>query len=213
MLKRFYSKKSGFTLVEIIIAFAVFAIMASMIVQILQLSVAARHSNNVYQSELAEQEKLLTVIQKSSEDFVSSKGNITFSLGGGTYELPYDIISAKDGAEFATDGLGYLLSPVSYNNPGEGSPSDDAGSLPGVSTGSQASRMDTRLTGTAGIGYIWVQEVIKDTFTYSGDNAKYAPPEGCTRYYFRVSASSKDLDNNETLESEDIPYSQYKLFF
>lgn len=213
MLKRFYSKKSGFTLVEIIVAFAVFAIMAAMIVQILDLSVAARRSNNIYQSELAEQERLLTVVQKTNKDYTSTKGTISFTIGSAKIDLPYDMLSAKSDAENAAAGLNYFVSPVNYQATGEVSPSDAAGGQDsGSNTGSQASRMDTRLTGTGGIGYIWVRAVVKDTFTYPKDSI-YAVPEGCTRYYFRVSASSTDLSGKTTLADEDMGYSQYRMFF
>lgn len=215
MLKRLYSKRSGFTLVEIIISFAIFAVMASMIVQILDLAISARQSNNVYQRELAEQERLLTLIQKTSKDYSDTKGTISFTLGGTKIDLPYDMISAKADAEFAGEGLNYFVSAVNYQASGEFSPNDaagGAGDTGGSNTGSQASRMDTRITGTGGIGYIKIEEVFKDEFDYS-HNAWYAVPEGCTRYYFRVAASSADTDNNQTLAGEDAPYAQYRLFF
>lgn len=215
MLKRFYSKKSGFTLVEIIVAFAIFAIMAAMIVQILDLSVSARRSNNIYQRELAEQERLLTLIQRTSKDYNSTKGTISFTLGTTTIELPYDMLSAKSDALFDSEGLNYFISSVNYQASGEFSPSDVAGGgsdAGGSNTGSQAARMDTRITGTGGIGYIKIEEVIKDTTDYP-EGSPYAVPAGCTRYFFRVSASSKDNKDNETLAKEDIPYSQYRLFF
>lgn len=214
MLKRFYSKKSGFTLVEIVIAFAIFAIMASMIVQILDLSVAARRSNNIYQRDLAKQEKLLTIVQKTSEEYnkATEKGTMPITLGSVSIDLPYAILSADENAENQKEGLNYFLFPVDYQATGEISPSE-AGGGGSSGSGSQASRMDTRLTGTGGIGYIWVRAVKKDEFTYTGDNKDYAVPDGCTRYYFRVSASSVDLKDNSTLANEDIGFSQYKMFF
>ena len=48
-MKRLFSKKSGFTLVEIIVAFAVFSIMASMIIQILNLTVSHQQSNRAFE--------------------------------------------------------------------------------------------------------------------------------------------------------------------
>lgn len=214
MLKRFYSKRSGFTLVEIIIAFAIFSIMAAMVCQVLELSVSARRSNNIYAAELAEQEKLLTVLEKTSDDFSGTRGNIKFNLGGVDVELPYDVLSADPNAEFVDEGLNYYIANVNYQATGEGLAAEDgAEGAAGSYTGSQASRMDTRITGTSGIGFVRVLKVVKDTHTYAAGDP-YAVPAGHTRYYFQTSASSKPLGSTEnTLKDEDVPYSQYRLFF
>ena len=209
MLKRLYSKRSGFTLVEIIVAFAVFSIMASMIVQILNLSVNARVANTKYQQELNIQEQLLTRINKTKDDYKDTDGKIEINLGETTVELNYDRLSAMEDAEFDAEGLNYFLAPVDYESSGEGMSTSGTDGT-GGSSGSQASRMDTRLTGTGGIENIQIIYVIKDTHTYApGD--PYAVPAGCTRYFFACSASSGSAP--ETLKAEDVPYAQYRLHF
>lgn len=211
MLKRFYSKRSGFTLVEIIVAFAVFAIMASMIVQILNLSVNARVQNTKYQQELNTQEQLLTLIEKNSDNFGGEDGKMTVTLSDGTkVELPFDRQSAMADAEFDSEGLNYFLSNVNYQSNGEGSPAIDGGGSGGSNSGSQASRMDTRITGTGGIENIQISYVIKDTHTYAPGDPN-AVPAGHTRYFIMCSASSGSMP--ETLKAEDVPYSQYRLHF
>ena len=65
MMKRIFSKRSGFTLVEIIVAFAIFAIMMSMIMQILQLSVSQRRANNEFAKDTATQKEALIVNKKA----------------------------------------------------------------------------------------------------------------------------------------------------
>lgn len=211
MLKRFYSKKSGFTLVEIIIAFAVFAIMASMICQILDLSVRARKSNTAYQRELDDQEHILTLIEKDHDNFKNEQGKINVEFNDGTkFALPYDRLSAKPDAESDGEGLNYFLANVDYQSSGEVSPTVSGGDVAGSNTGSQMSRMDTRITGTGGIKSIQINKVIKDTHTYaSGDT--FAVPEGCTRYYFMCTANGGD--KNKDLLQENVPYSQYRLYF
>lgn len=73
--------------------------------------------------------------------------------------------------------------------------------------------MDTRITGTGGIGYIQIMNVIKDTNTYA-EGDPFAIPEGHTRYFIRCAASNKDLSTGEeVLKSEDVPYAQYRLYF
>ena len=211
MLKRFYSKRSGFTLVEIIVAFAIFAIMASMICQLLDLSVKARQRNNNYQRELETQEHILTLVEKDSENFKGTDGTITLPFDDGTtIELPFDRLSAMSDAEFDSQGLNYFLSPVNYQSDGEGSPNGNGGNGGGANSGSQASRMDTRITGTGGISNITIIYVIKDTHNYApGD--PMAIPAGHTRYFFMTSASAGSMP--QTLKDEDVPYSQYRLHF
>lgn len=213
MLKRFYSKKSGFTLVEIIIAFAVFAIMASMICQMLDLAVQARRSNNAYQAELDVQEQILTLIKKNKDNYTGTVGNINLNFSDSlNVTLPYDRLSAKPDAEYSGEGLNYYLSPVDYQSDGMGGGGGtvaDPSSI-GSNGGSQASRMDTRITGTAGIANVQIVHVIKDTYNYpAGD--PLAVPAGRTRYIIMCSASAGT--SPQTLKDEDVPYSQYRLFF
>lgn len=211
MLRRFYSKRSGFTLVEIIVAFAVFAIMASMIAQILELSVKARASNNQYALELARQEKILTVVEKDKDYYSDTDITGSYSLvftDGSTIDMGYQVKAADPTLANQAEGLNYFLSNVDYSC----APSVDGGisdsDLGGMT---QASRMDTRITGTAGIGGITIYEVYKDEFTYADDSPfKLAP--GHTRYWFEVAASSVDADGVVTLKEEDVPYAQYRLY-
>lgn len=218
MLKRFYSKRSGFTLVEIIIAFAIFAIMASMICQILDLSVKARLSNNAYQRDLDQQERMLSLIEKNQENYTESQGsiNLAFETMTSPVTLPFDRQTVKTDAESDGDGINFFLSPVDYQSEGTGTSSNNGSSSGGSNAGSQASRMDTRITGTAGIDNIQIIYVIKDTFNYNAlsdaEKASYNPvPDGCTRYYFRIAASAGS--NPQTLKQEDVPYSQFRLHF
>lgn len=210
MIKKLYSKRSGFTLVEIVIAFAVFAIMASMICQILDLAVRARRSNTAYQRELDDQEHVLTLIEKDKENYKESQGNIKVEFTDGTkVDLPYDRLSAKPDAESDGEGLNYFLSPVDYNSDGIVNPTIEGGDVAGSNTGSQASRMDTRITGTGGIESIQIISVIKDTHTYAEGDPN-AVPAGHTRYFIMCAASS---GSPQTLKDEDVPYSQYRLYF
>ncbi len=212
MLRKLYSKRSGFTLIEIVIAFAVFSIMASMICQILDLSVRARRSNNAYRAELDNQEHILTLIEKNSENYKESQGNIKVNFPDGTkVDLAYDRIAANPDAASDGEGLRYFLSPVDYQSNGEVTPKLEGGDVGGTNTGSQASRMDTRITGTSGINYIQVTHVIKDTHVYAEGDPN-AIPAGHTRYFIQCAASGGSLPNY-TLKDEDVPYAQYRLYF
>ncbi len=213
MLKRFYSKRSGFTLVEIVVAFAVFSIMASMIAQILDLAISARNSNNLYAQELARQEQLLTVIQKDQKYYnaTDKTGDYTITLTDGTtYTMGYQVKSTDPTAANQAEGINYFLSPVDYEC---GPASDDSGDLDSdVGGASQTSRMDTRITGTQGLGDITIYKVVKDEYAYP-DDSPFKLQSGHTRYWFEIAASGLDKNGVTTLREEDVPYSQYRLYF
>lgn len=214
MLKRFYSKRSGFTLAEIIVAFAVFAIMAGMIAQILNLAVTARLYNNEYARSLSSQEKVLTILQKSSDDYDASgaTGTLNFDFDGVTLPaIAYQTKSAADPRELTSaEGLNYFLSPIDYGSEGETPPVDPSG---GSNTGSQMARMDTRITGTANIGHITMINVIKDDKTSSNpSDPNYLAP-GRVRYLIRCAASLVNSEGETTFRDEDVPYAQYRLYF
>lgn len=213
MLKRFYSKKSGFTLAEIIVAFAIFAIMASMVAEILDLAIKARQANNLYAQELARQEKLLTVIQKDSAYYDASgpTGTYNIVIDSDTYSLNYQTKATDPSATNQSEGINYFLSPVKYDAVASGDPTEDAGAIIGGMT--QASRMDTRISGTEGLGYIKVNQVIKDTYSYPAGHP-FAVPAGHTRYLIEISAAGIDYNTNKTtLKEENVPYAEYRLEF
>lgn len=213
MLKRFYSKRSGFTLVEIVVAFAVFSIMASMIAQILELAISARNSNNLYAQELARQEQLLTVIQREQKYYndTDKTGDYTITLTDGTtYTMGYQIKATDPDAVNQAEGINYFLSPVDYECGPATSDADDLDSDMGGA--SQTSRMDTRITGTQGIGNITIYQVYKDEYEYP-DDSPFKLAAGHTRYWFEVAASSVNDSGETTLREEDVPYSQYRLYF
>ena len=222
MFKRFYSKKSGFTLVEIIIAFAVFSLMASMIIQMLNLAVSARRRNNEMQAELGLQEQTLSRIEKDQSLYTSEKGKFSLDFEGLTaVDISYDRLSANADSDLLD--LGFYIANVDYKSNGEiefspgdgGSGNEGAGSGSGnANTGSgglsQMARMDTRITGTRGIDYIDIAYVIRDDYNYDVDDPMQVQ-EGHTRYFFLVYASGGI--EPVTLKDEDVPYSQYRLFF
>lgn len=209
-MKRLFSKRSGFTLVEIIVAFAVFAIMAAIIVQMMGLVVSQRLSNNEYARSLEDQQENLITKDKSDTDKINDSnktGDLSIKLtdkdDGSVLDItmPYEMRSA-DGTKGDANGLNYFLSNVEYDSDGTGTTGGSGGSGGGgSSTGSQTSRLDTRITGTKGFEQITVREVSKDPDTDGLES-------GQTRYLFRVSAMTGD-----SFADEDIPYAQYRLFF
>lgn len=166
-MKRLYSKRSGFTLVEIVIAFAVFAIMATMLVRILNLTINRKSENANYEKYLQDQEKTLVGNgQKwnAYDDTEAIDGSIDLILkdknGNQVADpsLQYQIINVN--GEHDAGGINYFVGDIEYAEGGEGVIGGGAGNPGGggeakdpseVGGSSQMSRFDTRLTGTKGI--------------------------------------------------------------
>ena len=210
-MKRLFSKRSGFTLVEIIIAFAIFAIMSAMILQMLNLAVNQRRSNKDFQDELARQEELLATGDKNTsyetgkagEDdkisliFKDKDGNDTIG-----FDMNYQMKPADSSASDVADGINYFVGDFNYGTDGTGS--SVAGGSAGASGGAtQASRYDTRITGIKGLSNITItpEKLDEPPAAVSGT------PDGYVWYKFTVSADSVKM------QPEDKQIAQFRLFF
>ncbi len=199
-MKKLFSKRSGFTLVEVLVAFAVFAIMAAMVMQILRLAIDQRSSNNEFQDSLNKDEELYVKNGMDTDyDAANKNGSLTFDFSGSSgpsLSIDYELKST-DGSNSA-EGLNYVVGDVDYTASGEKKPgSVDPGSSD--SNGSQSSRNDTRLTGTRGINEITIANIFEDT-SYSGGSDKH-------RYIFYLNVNGKDMAD------EDVRYAQIKMYF
>ncbi len=193
MIKKLFSKRSGFTLVEIVVAFAIFAIMASMILQILNGILYQKRNNKEFDDKMYAQEELIAKNSRTGEyDETKKDGTMNFNFGeDGNFGIDYMMKTPDDEV-----GLTYYIGPGSGGStPLSPTPSEPIPSTAGA--GAQTDRMDTRITGTAGFESINVSKVIKDE-SYSGPGA---------RYLFEVSA------NGKSMSTEIIPYAQYKMYF
>lgn len=187
MIKRIFSKRSGFTLVEILVAFAIFTVMMAMIMQVLQLSVAARRQNTEMTKERAEQEEQLILGKNYEYDKDADEtGKVGLNFGEDSkYEINYQIKGTDE--DNPAEGLNYFIGDVDYN---ASAPEGDKKKKESE-TGSQASRYDTRITGTADLGDI----------TVSVSN------NGGGKYTFTLKANSAGV------VSEMRKYSQIRLYF
>lgn len=215
MLRKLYSKRSGFTLVEIIVAMVIFALMATMVAQILQLSIKTRQSNNAYGEELAAQEERLAKVAKDINDFQNKTDNysLTFKKTDGTeigeVKLAYEVKDASGST--SAEGINYFVSPVPYDGKLSGSGSSGGGSVGGSSGGaaggtsgstnlstSMSSLVDVRLTASRGMSYVDILSVEKKGMPSSG---------AAVRYVFTTSANSSGMNN------QDKAFAEYKLYF
>ena len=88
MMKKIFSKRSGFTLVEIVVAFAVFAIMAAMILQILNIVMYEKQSNADFAHQMETQEMLIVRNGRNDEYVEGGEGGtLTFAFEGKARKL------------------------------------------------------------------------------------------------------------------------------
>lgn len=203
-MKKLFSKRSGFTLVEIVIALAVFSIMASMIAQMLHLTIQRRKSNTQLEKNLQNQEETL-ITNDTTLHFDEDHGKdgtlvLDFKNKDGQ-DMPMNLdyqVWAADGTVGDKNGVNRIVGQLQYDgengeveyipdNPTDNptDPSDTGGS-------SQMSRFDTRITGTKGISSIQVD------YTYDATNDEYT---------FTVTVNDSNVSS--TIKS----HSQVTLFF
>lgn len=198
-MKKLFSKRSGFTLVEVLVAFVIFAIMAAMVMQIIRLAIAQRGSNQNFEQELNKDEELYVKTDVNTDyDATKKTGELTFDFSassGPSMSVDYELKST-DGSN-SPEGLNYVVGNVNYSASGSKAPgSVDPGSS--SSSGAQSARNDTRITGTRGIDSIDIYNIFEDT--------SFSSPSGQHRYVFLMSADASSM------AEEDVKYAQIKLY-
>ncbi len=194
MIKRIFSKKSGFTLVEIVVAFAVFAIMAAAIMQILNLVAYERSENAEFLASLERQEKMLAANEK--QEFTKKVGEVVLDINGNKTTIDYDMKAANGAEDGIGEGLTYFVSEKSQDTNESLVQPGGSGGEKGGDQG-QLSNIDARITGSTKFDYIKVMEVKKAT-DYSGEGV-------C--YYLKVAACGLTMSKQESM------YAQFKLNF
>lgn len=226
MLRKIISKKSGFTIAEIIVAFAIFVVMAGMVGQILQLTTNVRKQNNDYSRYLAAQEEQLAKVTKDQLEYDKTAGvaggviDIEFE-DGSKINMPYqtrgagsavdinDLVgtnAALNSFDNSEEGLNLFLANVNYSPDAKSTGDKGTGSSAGASSDSQIARMNTRIAGTRGFDFIRVISVKKDTSTYAAGDP-FAIPSGHTRYFIETCAEAGSMEN------EDVVSAEYRLYF
>lgn len=194
MIKRVFSNKSGFTLVEIVVAFAVFAIMAAAIMQILNLVSYERTENVKFLDTLKAQEEKLAADGK--QKFETQDGEVVLGFKDKSEnKIGYDMKAANGDKEGAGDGLVYFVSKEQEDgNPPvlPGGSGDKKGGEEG-----QISAMDVRITGSPKFDTITIDEVEKAA-DYTGEGV-------C--YYIHLRAWATKMTD------DDAKYAMFKLNF
>lgn len=198
-MKRLFSRKSGFSLIEIIIAFMVFAIMATMVARVLNLTINRRNENAKYEEYIQDQNKTIIATGKNTS-FGSADGQISlkFKDKGGNLRSDLELLlnyemKAADGTAGDPSGLNYFTGELDYDAQ-LGAAAGPGGEVdPEAGGGSQMARFDTRITGTKGIDSIRVM--------CSPANTEY------TEYNVTV------IVNDSGVDSSIKSHSQVTIFF
>lgn len=205
-MSKIISKRSGFTLVEIVVAFAVFAIMAAMLVSLAGLAVRQRQANNNFSRELLNQQKYLAEHERETAyNAADNGGKFEFDFGGGlNASLDYSVVRASDDAT-SEGGIRYFVADANVNNkpvPGGDVGDGDGGSLV------LAEKVDSRLYGSSNFEYIRVQNVNK--VTDPSVLSALGVPTDSSMYTLDVYA----VDNDAAIRKEDTRLARnYKMRF
>lgn len=209
-MKRLFSNKSGFSLAEIIVAIAVFAVMMAMIMQMLRLSIDQRNANYKFAEDLQEQQDALVINGKDTTSLpegTTFDGQVKLSFKKDPTDdsetplninMDYVVKQANSEAEDVNEGLNYFVGDFDYSADGVGGGSGSGGSG-GLG---QSARYDTRLTGTKGMKDITISVQKNPTLP-----AGVTLGSGQTAYKITVSADSSDMI------ADDIPDSQLRMYF
>lgn len=161
-------KKGGFTLVEIIIAFAIFSIFAVMIVQVLNLTVNRRKSNDEFQKNLANQEQNLYAKPKDTtyDSAASADGQLDLTFqdtsGATSMTINYQYKNANDSVADVKAGINYFTGELDYDGEIGGTYGGTSGvdtSNPEDAPGSILNRYDARIIGTKGMTSVQVNSI------------------------------------------------------
>ena len=190
MLKKFLSLR-GFTIVEVLVAFVIFSIMAAMIAMILNTTVRTKQENIVLEDEIANQKEKY-YLNTQDMTYSSKDGTIQLNFdGGGQVDIDYSIGNPNKDTDDHYVELDYYIGDVDYNAMYNNKGKDgDSG------VGSVMERLDSRIYGTSGIEDIYIK--VKDLGAVDGGH----------RYEFDV------LPVSSTLAGAQYEFhAQFKMLF
>lgn len=203
-MKRLFSKKSGFTVVEIVMAFLIFSIMAGMILAVLRLTVEQRKANNDFAQELDAQTQTLVQKDKEKKSAAYADGQITLTANG-TDIASINYATAGVTAGNTADGINYFIGE--YNDVKGAELTNDSFDGNGKAVNK---RVDSRIYGSTGFKEIRIYEIKRDT-SYTGVGVKYLIE--CSAGNVKKMTDAGTESDENAFSNELTPYRQYILFF
>lgn len=193
-MKRILSKR-GFTIVEVIVAFVIFAIMAGMVSMILAQVNVARQQNTDIQEEIEAQKSVYYLKdQEKKYDSKNKDGELSFDFGGAaSFNIDYSIGDPNAETDENLLALDYFVGNVNYDS--AKTTNKDNKDENGNNVGSVTTRLDSRVYGSNGITSI-TAKITKDS-SYTGTGY---------RYFIKSMASYNGLDDQKW-------FAQYRFIF
>lgn len=189
MFKKYLSRR-GFTIVEVLVAFVIFSIMAAMIAMILNTTMRTRQNNIDLEEEIAEQ-KAKYYLNTQKTDYTSKDGTIQLNFeNAGTVNIDYSVGNPNADTDDNKIELDYYIGNVNYNAVDKPPSKGEDG------VGSVMERLDSRIYGTSGIEDIYIK--VKDL----------GAVEGGHQYEFDVLPVSSSLNG-----SQYEFHAQFKMLF
>ncbi len=207
---RKFKTKHGFTIVEVLVAFVIFAIMASMVSAILSTTMKTKQENVKIEKEILDQQTAYYVNtnldnrgDNSAKSFTDGTLSLNFTAGnvpaGGitVNNISVDNVEPTDNVSNNSLVLEYYVGNVNYNTlttPPENKPGDNNG-------GSITERIDSRIYGANKLNELEMN-IVKD-LSYTDAH----------RYFISFSADTAYGDSDTTIESIFKYFSQLRFNF
>lgn len=196
-MKKILSKR-GFSIVEVLVAFVIFAIMAGMVSVIVAQTSFARQQNTDIQEEIENQKTVYYLKdQEKKYDSAEKEGQLTFNFDGTTsFGIDYNIGDPNAEDDENLIALDYFIGNVNYNATKE--TNKDTKDEAGNNVGSVTTRLDSRVYGSNGIKKITAGITRDSSYTGTG-----------YRYYIKSMASYTD---DESFADRKW-FAQYRFIF
>ncbi len=208
-MKRIFSKKSGFTLVEIIVAFAIFAIMSTMILSMVQLTVRQRNMNSQFAGTIQDDSEYLVSHYIDNDDkYATKEGEFVLNFSDKNIKASIDYqMRANEAYTNEAEGINYFVGNTAYRKGND--LKDPEANAKGGSGAGQDARYSTWIKGSRGLGAVNICGVVAAPKPQTEEDKSkpsfYKGPGYC--YLIKCSADGDDT------EPEYADYLQYSLSF
>ncbi len=192
-MKKLFSSKSGFSLIEIIIAFAIFAIMAAMVSSIMSLALYQRSANMEFADDVEAQKDQYAKIEKDLK-YGTKSGTMTLNFGAKSYSLDYSdkTVVEVEGASTGKEGINYFVGNADYKK--------KAGSTPGSKdtpkdSNSLIDQIDSYIYGSPDFDWIRVDDfrpADASEISKAEDAIGYSIPAGKTVYILHITPKDNE---------------------
>lgn len=193
-MRRIMTNRAGFTLVEIMVAFVIFAIMAGMVSSILAATAHVKQENTEISREILDQQTAYYLSGNLDQSYSSSETNydltLGFDQGVGSVVIKYNIADPNDPTGDNLFTLEYMVGNVDYSelqNAAAGEETENE-----ASTGSVTSRLDTRLYGSTKMSSEIV--VLQKDLTYLDGHRYFIAVKPSAPYDATVNNTVADLE-------------------